>query len=87
MLFPLEPPLTYAVIFRWFHPDGAALGAQMSGGRAGRLDVGAEPRPNVPALRQRVGLLLAETLVVEDLHRLLERIRRCHMVIRHTVPD
>ena len=67
------------------HADRRALGAEMAGRRAGRLDVGREAESDVAALRQRVGLLLAEALMVEDLHGLLEGVGRGDMVVRHAV--
>ena len=51
----------------------------------GRLDVGREAEADVAALLQRVGLLLAEALVVEDLHGLLEGLDRRDVVVRHAV--
>ena len=57
----------------------------MAGRGAGRLDVGGEAEADVAALRQRVGLFLAEAFVVEDLHGLLEGVGRGDVVVRHAV--
>ena len=59
--------------------------ARLPGRGAGGLDVGREAEPEVAALRQRLGLLLAEALVVEDLDGLLEGVggrARCHRACR-----
>ncbi len=86
MLFPRRSAVHVDVdLARRLHADRRALGAQVSGRRAGRLDVGREAEADVAPLLQRVLLLLAETLVVEDLHRLLEGVGRCHVLIGHAV--
>ena len=58
------------------HPDRRALGGQVSGRGAGRLDVRREAESEVAALGQGVGLFLAEAFVVKDLHGLLEGVGR-----------
>ena len=70
---------------RRLHPDGATLGGQVAGRRAGRLDVGREPHAQIATLRQRLALLLAKAFVVKDFHRLLERLARGDVVVRHAV--
>ncbi len=67
------------------HPDRRTLGAEVPGRGTGRFDVGREPQPDVAAGVQRVLLLLAESLVVEDFDGLLERIRGCDVLIGHAV--
>ena len=54
--------------------DGRGLGRQASHGDPGRLDVEAEPEPEQPPLVERLGLELAEAVVVDHVSCLLERL-------------
>ncbi len=85
-LFPVDPPLTYTLILpvgsiRMVHPSLARwpVAAPVE------LDVGREAKSEIAAPRQGLGLFLAEALVVEDLHGLLEGLDRGDVVIRHAV--